>query len=84
MQALGTWSNVANVEFRIADPNEEPDIYFYGRPFTDAYDSFGGASSGITDHGSRIVIKPHSDGPPLSRGRGAGKRSSMNQGTRSD
>ena len=37
MQALATWSNVANVEFRIADPNEEPDIYFYGRPFTDAY-----------------------------------------------
>ena len=70
MQALGTWSNVANVEFRIADPNEEPDIYFYGRPFTDAYDSFGGASSGITDHGSRIVINTSFGWPTFEPGTG--------------
>ena len=70
MQALATWSNVANVEFRIADPNEEPDIYFYGRPFTDAYDSFGGASSGITDHGSQIVINTSFGWPTFEPGTG--------------
>jgi hypothetical protein len=70
MQALATWSDVANVQFRVAGPDEEPDVYLYGRPFTDAYDSVSGASSGITDHGSRIVINTSSGWPSMEPGTG--------------
>ena len=65
MQALATWSDVANIQFREAEPDEEADFYFYGIPFAPAYSSFTGASSGISDHGTRIVINNGSGWPDI-------------------
>jgi Ca2+-binding RTX toxin-like protein len=54
IQALETWSDVADIQFEIVAPGEDADIYFYAMAFNV---EAGAVSSGVdADHGSRIAI----------------------------
>jgi hypothetical protein len=68
LQAAQAWADMANVRFELVEPDEEADIYFYGRNFNDG----GAFSSGIdAPHGSRIAINVKNGWPDMEPGASA-------------
>ncbi len=68
LQAAQAWADMANVRFELVGPDEEADIYFYGRNFNDG----GAFSSGIdATHGSRIAINVENGWPDMQPGASA-------------
>jgi Ca2+-binding RTX toxin-like protein len=62
MQAVETWSDVADVRFTMVAPGEDADIYLYAMTLDP---NVGATSSGVDeDHGSRIVFNTASSAWP--------------------